>query len=182
MEDPKALTTIPAPSKTEGRSTLLRVPRGSLDSGLPPLEFDMTLVYKAEERLTETEHANVHSANPLSAVFNMASNKASVYSKKVAYELSCARTLLKRRESDLLIDNWPGFMKEKGLNDSAAMREAFMMKDKTYADLLDRIDILVAIEAFLKEKKEVFVRAYQQMKQLYANEKRDPTYAQPGDR
>jgi len=164
------------PARVEDQSTILRVPRGSLDPGLPPLEFDMKLVYLAEGRLPETENANVYTANSLGAVFNMASCKASIYSKKVAYELSKAQTLLRRRESDLLIDQWPLFIEEKKVNDSAAMRDAFLMKDKTYTDLVDRIDLLTAMEAFLKEKKEVFVRAYQQMKQLYAGEKRDPTH------
>jgi hypothetical protein len=160
-------------------SIVLRVPRGSLDAALPPIEFDMKLVTIAEDRLCETEHANVMTAPALSSVFNMASCKASVYSKKVAYELSKAKTLLKRRESDLLIDEWPDFMEEKKLNDSASMREAFLMKDSTYRDLIDRIDLLGAVEALLKEKKEVFIRAYHSMKQLYAAEKRDPTYFQP---
>ena len=172
---------ISSPSGAESQM-VLRVPRGSLDAALPPLEFDMKLVYLAENRLSETEFANVMTANSLGAVFNMASCQAANFSKKTSYELSKAKTLLKRREADLLIDEWPAFMEEKKLNDSAAMRDAFLMKDKVYSDLTDRIDLLTAMEAFLKEKKGVFVRAYQQMKQLYASEKRDPTYVNPGDR
>ena len=168
-----------SPPKAEGQTALLRVPRGSLEPGLPPLELDMVLVYAAEQRLPETEHANVYSANALASVFNNASCKAGNHSKKVMYELSKARTLLKRREADLLIDEWPNFVAEKKINDSAQLREAFLERDKTYAELIDRIDLLTAMEAFLKEKKEVFVRAYQQMKQLYASEKRDPTHMDP---
>ena len=168
-----------SPPKAEGQTALLRVPRGSLEPDLPPLELDMELVYAAENRLPETEHANVYSANALGAVFNNASCKAAMYSKKVSYELSKARTLLKRREADLLIDEWPNFMAEKKLNDSAQLRDAFLARDKTYRELTDRIDLLTAMEAFLKEKKEVFVRAYQQMKGLYSAEKRDPTYLEP---
>lgn len=157
-------------------SVVLRVPRGSLDKALPPIELDMSLIKSAEERLGETEAANVHTASALSAVFNMASCKAAGHSKKVAYELSKAKTLLKQRESDLLIDEWPVFLEERKINDSAAMREAFLRRDLTYRELLDRIDLLTAVEALLKEKKDVFIRAYQSMKQLYASEKRDPTY------
>ena len=164
------------PSVAAEKSMVLRVPRGSLDASQPPLEFNMSLVYSAEDRLVETENANVYTANPLAALFNMASCQAATYSKKVLYELSKAKTLLKRREADLLIDEWPQFMESKKINDSAGMRDAFLTKDKTYSDLVDRIDLLTAMESFLKEKKDVFVRAYQQLKQLYAGEKRDPMY------
>ena len=163
----------------QNNKVILRVPRGSLDALAEPMEFDMTEVSAVEARLCETEHANVNSANALGAVFNTMSLRVGKYAKSVQYELSKAKTLLKRREADMLIDEWPVFMAEHKLNDSKGMRDAFLTKDKIYADLTDRIDLLTAMESLLSEKKEAFIRGYQQMKQLYAAEKRDPTYAKP---
>jgi hypothetical protein len=117
--------------------------------GSPDLQVDMSTMREAEARLIEAKTVNPVTYIDLEHTFNEAWRTQRTAFGKIGYQIALAETHLEKVKSDILIDQYPDFMKDKPRSqDSADMREAFYMRQPEYVEALTRIDQLKAMEAY----------------------------------
>jgi hypothetical protein len=131
---------------------------------LPALTLDMTKIHIGEERLHEAQVVNQMTYSELEYTFNEGYREAKKSLSQVGFQLTRAKKALRKAKSTALLDDYPEFLKEKGMKDSAQIRDAYLERIKDYTDAQDRIDMLMAISTLLESKIEVFVNTCRYMK------------------
>ena len=140
------------PSKFPERA-VLTIPRfGSR----PSVELLITNIKIAENRIIEAKVVNSATYNELEHVFNEGYREAKQHITVVGYEITQAKRVLRKVKQEALLDEYKDCLKEKGLKDSAAIRDAFLETKEDYSNALDRLDMLNAIESLFEGKIKVF--------------------------
>ncbi|RLF66579.1 MAG: hypothetical protein DRN30_01850 [Thermoplasmata archaeon] len=141
--------------------SLLEIPRGDADRGL--LQLDMSLIYQAEGRISETRVANPATAAELTATFNEACNTATKYIAWIKYEILRARRNYDLAKATVIIDKLPeeaARMKEAGIKSNPDFREALISRDAECRQSKDIWDALEATKTFIEAKVKTFERSY----------------------
>lgn len=133
--------------------------------GSPELTLDMSYTREGESRIIEAKDVNPLTYTELEHVFNEGYRELKRHFSNIGFQLSLAEKAFEIAKSDVLLDKYPEFMKDrpKG-NDHADLRKAFMMRDKEYLEALDRINQLKAMESFVDGKIKVFENVCRFMK------------------
>lgn len=131
---------------------------------LPEITLDLTKIKQGEDRLYEAQNVNAISYSELEYVFNEGYREAKKYLSQVGYQLTRAEKALREAKSVALLDEYPAFLIEKKMKDSAQIRDAYLETYKPYTEAQDRIDMLKAIEALLDGKVKVFENTCRYMK------------------
>lgn len=122
----------------------------------PPVPIQMGKIREGEGRLLEAKVVNPATYTELEFTFNEGYREAKSSLAVLGYEILHAEKIVRRIKSEYLLDEYPDFRKEKGLNDNTANREAFLESKKDYTDAIDRVIMLKAMEALLEGKVKVF--------------------------
>lgn len=137
---------ISSPSSSVDNSTLVIPAFGKS----PALNLDMGSTREAEKRLIEAKTVNPITYADLEHAFGESYRELKRHLSTVGYQLAMADKALETAKSDLLLDKYPEFMKDKPkTQDNADLRKAFFMRDPEYVAALDRIAQLKAIECFV---------------------------------
>lgn len=131
---------------------------------IPQITLDLSKIKYAESRLSESQVVNPGTYGELEFVFNEGYREGRTHLSIVGYQLSLAKKALKQAHSEAIIERYSDFLKDRNFKDSASMREAFLETQKDYTDAQDRIDMLVAIESFVKGKIDTFENTCRYMK------------------
>lgn len=116
----------------------------------PALSLDMGKTREAETRLIEAKTVNPSSYNDLEYCFNEAYRELKKNLSTIGYQLALADKALETAKSDILLDKYPEFLKDKPkTSDNGDLRKAYMMRDTEYLAALDRINQLKAVESFV---------------------------------
>lgn len=116
----------------------------------PALSLDMNSTREAEKRLIEAKTVNPITYTDLEHCFNEAYRELKRHHSTIGYQIALAEKAMEMAKSNVLLDRYPDFMKDKPkTQDNADLRKAFMMRDEEYVAALDRINQLKAIESFL---------------------------------
>lgn len=140
---------------------MLIVPRGLANQ--PPLNLDMSLVYMAEARITETKSVTPMTAGELRGTFNEACNEVTKFLAWIKYEILMAKKELDLIKSEITIDEYPDELvklREKGLKDNSDYRDAFVRRNQKYQNQQQILLTLEATEQLLHSKSKTFERAY----------------------
>ena len=70
----------------------------------------------------------------------------------IPYELAKTKKLSEEIKAEYILDEYPLFLKEKGLKDNATMRNAFLHKQEKFLGCVDRVDFLIAVEKLIEGK------------------------------
>lgn len=116
----------------------------------PALSLEMSSTREAEKRLVEAKTVNPLTYSDLEHCFNESYRELKKHMSTLGYQLAMADKALETAKSDLLLDKYPDFMKDKPkTQDNADLRKAFFMRDPEYVAALDRINQIKAIESFV---------------------------------
>jgi hypothetical protein len=144
--------------------TAFIVPRGN--PGLQPLQLNMQSVNSAEERIGEIAYMTAQKAPELLSVFNRAFLDLTRMLAWLDMEASSAARHVNLRKSELLLDEAPRILLEKGMATSKDLRDAIVDKDARYQELLERQSTIKAYRTLLDGKKEGIEMAYTSVKKI----------------
>ena len=130
----------------------------------PEIHLDMTAIYQGEYRMLEAKNINPAIYGDLEVLFTSGEGQARKLVAVVGYEVAQAKKIMKMIESELILDEWTDFKKEKNLADNATNRNAFLNSKEVYLAAQDRIDMLVALETLIDGKVKVFQEARRHMR------------------
>ncbi len=131
---------------------------------LPQMTLDLTKIKEGEDRLYEAQNVNVISYSNLEYVYNEGYREAKKHLSQVGYQITRAEKALREAKSRALLDEYPVFLKDRNMKDSAQIRDAYLETVKDYTEAQDRIDMLKAIDALLDGKVKVFENTCRYMK------------------
>ena len=131
---------------------------------LPQMTLDLTKIKEGEDRLYEAQNVTVISYSNLEYVFNEGYREAKKHLSQVGYQITRAEKALREAKSRALLDEYPVFLKDRNMKDSAQIRDAFLETVQDYTLAQDRIDMLKAVDALLDGKVKVFENTCRYMK------------------
>ena len=131
---------------------------------LPQMTLDLTKIKEGEDRLYEAQNVTVISYSNLEYVYNEGYREAKKHLSQVGYQITRAEKALREAKSRALLDEYPVFLKDRNMKDSAQIRDAYLETVKDYTEAQDRIDMLKAIDALLDGKVKVFENTCRYMK------------------
>lgn len=130
----------------------------------PAVKLEYSRVAEGERRIVEARVVTGATYNELEYCFNEGYREAKMNLTTIRYELTQAQKIQRRVKSEILLDMYPDFIKERKLNDNSANREAFLEMDVGYTASQDRIDMLTAMEEMFENKIKVFENVCRYMK------------------
>lgn len=122
----------------------------------PEMKLGFGSIVEGERRLVEAQLVNVTTYSNLEFSFNEGYREAKKNLAVIGYEITQAERIFRRIRSELILDEYPVYLKEKGLKDNATVRDAYLERDKRYVDAQERINMLKAMEALMDGKIRVF--------------------------
>lgn len=122
----------------------------------PPIRLSFKNISEGEKRIIEARAVNGATYSDLEYSFNEGYREAKVNLTTIGYEITQAEKRMREVKSQLLLDEYPAFLKEKSLKDNAEIRNAFLETNQDYKNAQDRIDMLRAIENLMEGKIKVF--------------------------
>lgn len=131
---------------------------------IPENILDITIVKKAESRIIEAKDVNGATYTELEFTFNEGYRESRKHLSTIGYQIALVKKTIRKIKSELLIDEYPSWLKESGLKDSNASKDAFFISHDKYVNALDREDMLVALESFFEGKVKVFENVCRYMK------------------
>jgi hypothetical protein len=120
------------------------------------MTLDLTKIKEGEDRLYEAQNVTVISYSNLEYVYNEGYREAKKHLSQVGYQITRAEKALREAKSRALLDEYPVFLKDRNMKDSAQIRDAYLETVKDYTEAQDRIDMLKAVDALLDSKVKVF--------------------------
>lgn len=130
----------------------------------PLVTLDFSSIKEGERRLIEARVVNPLTYSELEFTFNEGYREAKKNLAVIGYEIAQAERILRRIRSELILDEYPDFLKEKKLKDNSTIRDAFLEQNKAYVDAQERINMLKAMEALVDGKIKVFENVCRYMK------------------
>ena len=131
----------------------------------PELTLGLNCLKEAESRLIESKLVNPVTYVDLEHCFNEAYRELKRHISTIGYQIALAEKALETAKSDILLDKYPEFMKDKPkTQDNADLRKAYFMRDPDYLLALDRINMLKAMESFVDGRIKVMERVCAYMK------------------
>jgi hypothetical protein len=131
---------------------------------LPQMTLDLTKIKEGEDRLYEAQNVTVISYSNLEYVYNEGYREAKKHLSQVGYQITRAEKALREAKSRALLDEYPVFLKDRNMKDSAQIRDAYLETVKDYTEAQDRIDMLKAVDALLDGKVKIFENTCRYMK------------------
>lgn len=122
----------------------------------PTLKLDVSKIKEAESRLQEAQVVNPGTYGNLEYVYNEGYREAKRHLSVIGYQITLAEKALREAKSVAILDEYPGFLKEKNLKDNATVRDAFLETQPDFVAAQDRIDMLKAMEKLFEGKVHVF--------------------------
>ena len=145
MNDQDEAPQIPAPAPGEKAAMVIPGFQGS-----PNLTLPIKATRESEARFIEVKNVNPITYTDLEHTFNESYRELKQHLATIGYQLEMAKKALRNAQSRIMLDLYPDFIQGKPKTyDNAHVRDAFLMRDKEYAEALDRISMLTALEAFM---------------------------------
>lgn len=120
------------------------------------ITLPMNAIKEGERRLIEAKIVNPATYSELEFTFGEGYREARKNVTVIGYEITKAEKALREAKSVAILDEYPEFLKEKGLKDNATVRDAFLEKRPEYVAAQDRIDMLKAMLDLMEGKIKVF--------------------------
>lgn len=121
-------------------------------------------VKEGERRLVEARIVTPSTYSDLSYSFNEGYREARTNIRNIGYELVQMDKKYRQRKSELIMDEYPEYLKTSGMKDNATLRDAFLEKDKTLNDIEKHINFLKALNQLMEDKIKIFENVCKYMK------------------
>lgn len=133
-------------------------------NGSQPIPLPLSSIREGERRLIEAKMVNAATYADLEYCFGEGYREAKKNISVLGYEITKAEKALREAKSIAILDDYPDFLKDKGLKDNATVRDAFLETRKDYVSAHDRIDMLKAMLDLMEGKVKVFENVSRYMK------------------
>lgn len=120
------------------------------------VKLGFSSIVEGEKRLIEAQLVNPVTYSNLEHSFGEGYREAKKNLTVIGYEVTQAERIFRRIRSELILDEYPEYLKTKGLKDNATVRDAFLERDQRYIDAQERINMLKAMESLMDGKIKVF--------------------------
>lgn len=130
----------------------------------PVVTLEFNSIREGECRLIEARVVNPSTYSDLEYSFNEGYREAKKNLSIIGYEITQAERILRRIKSELILDEYPSFLKDGRLKDNATVRDAFLEKNQNYVGAQERINMLKAMESLLDGKIRIFEKTCQYMR------------------
>lgn len=130
----------------------------------PALILDTTKIKEGEHRLYEAQVVNPGTYANLEYVFNEGYREGRRHLSAIGYQITQAEKAQRSARSRALLDDYPDYLKKKGIKDSAGIRDAYLETVQEFVAAQDRIDMLKAMEALIDGKVKSFENTCRYMK------------------
>lgn len=130
----------------------------------PAISLSRNSINEGYKRLVEAKTVNIATYADLEYVFNDGYREAKTNISIIGYEITVAQREVRRIRGEYILDVYPGFLKERGLKDNAANREAFLERQEDYVVAMDRVALLTAIQTSFEGNIKVFENVCRYMK------------------
>lgn len=122
----------------------------------PVVTLNFSGIKEGERRLIEARLVTPVTYSDLEHSFNEGYREAKANLSVIGYEITQAERIFRRIRSELILDEYPNFLKESKLKDNATVRDAFLEKNPKFVDAQERINMLKAMESLMDGKIRVF--------------------------
>ena len=130
-----------------------------------PRVLSMDKTREAERRIIEAKMVNPSTYSELEFTFNESYRELKTHLAIVGYDIATAEKHLSNVKSEIILDRYPEFLKDKTSKfDNAEVRNAFVQRDPEYQKLLDTVNTLKMVEALMDGKVKVMERVTAYMK------------------
>jgi len=130
----------------------------------PVITLEFSSIKEGERRLIEAKVVNPATYSELEYSFNEGYREAKKNLSIIGYEITQAERIQRRIKSELILDEYPNFLKENKLRDNSTIRDAFLERNQPYVDAQERINMLKAMESLVDGKIRVFENVCRYMK------------------
>ena len=121
-------------------------------------------IKEGERRLIEARVVTPSTYSDLSYSFNEGYREARSNITAIGYEIVQAEKIHQRIKSQLLLDEYPDFLKKSTMKDNATLRDAFFDRSPELTEAQDRINMLKAMQSLMEDKIKVFENVCKYMK------------------
>lgn len=121
-------------------------------------------IREGERRLIEARLVTPSTYSDLSYSFNEGYREARTNIRSLGFEIVQAEKLYRKVKSELILDEYPKFLKESSMKDNSTLRDAFLERSKELVSIQDRIDMLNAMRTLMEDKIKVFENVCKYMK------------------
>lgn len=119
------------------------------------IKLDITKVSEAESRFIEAKVVNGGTYADLEYCFNEGYRQAKKHLSTIMYQIAMAKKAIRTVKSRYLLDEYPEFLKDSGIKDSTATKEAYLESKVEYVEAMDRLAMLEAMECLMEGKVKV---------------------------
>lgn len=135
-------------------------------AGAPALRLEMDKIREAESRFLEAKTVNPITYADLEHTFNESYRDLKRHLSNIGYQITLADKALRSAKAEVLLGSYAEFMNGKPKShDNADLRDAFLIKDESYAAALDRLNQLKALESNFEGKLKVVENVCRYMRQ-----------------
>jgi hypothetical protein len=121
-------------------------------------------IKEGERRLIEARVVTPSTYSDLSYSFNEGYREARTNITAIGYEIVQAEKILRRIKSELILDEYPAFLKTSSMKDNSTLRDAFLEKNPGMIAAQDRLSMLKAMQALMEDKVKIFENVCKYMK------------------
>lgn len=139
---------------TVDRTTLILPELGKV----PELRLSMDKIVEAEKRLIEAKTVNPSTYVDLEHCFNESYRDLKRHLSSIGYQIAQTEKAMHTAKADVMLDTYPEYLEKndiKKYQDTADLRQSFLMRDEVYCAALDRYNQLKALESNLDGKVKV---------------------------
>ncbi len=130
----------------------------------PSVHLNFSSIKEGEKRLIEAQLVNPATYSELEFCYNEGYREGRTNLSVIGYEVTQAERIVRKIRGEYILDEYPGFLKERGLKDNGANREAYLERQDDYVAAVERVAMLKALEHLLEGKVKVFENVCRYMK------------------
>lgn len=142
----------------------LVIPRGK--AGQTPIEIPLKEIHDIEARIPEIQRSTPVTLPDLVTQFTLGILKMSKILAMVDLEVREAKRTLEHARATCLLERAEDILKKKSVKSSTDTRDAAITLDPDVVTAQDRLDCLLAVQAFLSGKNNAFEMAYHGAKKI----------------
>jgi hypothetical protein len=119
---------------------------------VPELRLTMEKVIEAEKRLIEAKTVNPSTYADLEHCFNESYRDLKRHLSSIGYQIAQTDKAMEKAKAEVLLDKYPAYLETVEAKDNSDLRKAFLIRDETYSQALDRFNQLKALESNFEGK------------------------------
>jgi hypothetical protein len=128
------------------------------------MTLNFSSIKEGERRLIEARVVTPITYSDLSHSFNEGYREARSNLTAIGFEIVQAEKIMRKIKSELILDEYPAFLKTSSMKDNSTLRDAFLERNSGLTEAQDRINMLKAMQSLMEDKIKIFENVCKYMK------------------